>query len=346
MTNTPSENSIFNDIKQLIEQSRSQVAMAVNTAMSQLYWQIGVRIKSHILHDKRAEYGEQVIKNLSVILTQEFGKGWGQNQLRHFLRAAETFQDQNIFYALSRELSWTHIRTLMYLDNELKRSFYLEMCKHEKWSTRTLQERINSMLYERTAISKKPENTIKNELDDLKATQEIKPDLVFKDPYLLDFLGLQDTYSESDLENAILSELQKFIIELGSDFAFMARQKRITIGNDDYYIDLLFYHRRLKCLVAIELKLGKFEAAFKGQMELYLRWLEKYEMVEGENPPVGLILCASKNQEHVELLQLENSNIKVAEYITKLPDLKLLEDKLHRAIAAAQSKSLNHDSND
>ena len=140
------------------------------------------------------------------------------------------------------------------------------------------------------------------------------------------------------MEATILVELQKFIIELGSDFAFMSRQKRITIDNEDYYIDLLFYHRRLKCLVVVELKLGKFEAAHKGQMELYLRWLEKHEKVEGENSPIGLILCADINEEHVELLQLEKSNIKVAEYLTHLPDMKLLESKLHQAIERAKNR--------
>lgn len=201
-----------------------------------------------------------------------------------------------------------------------------------------MQERINSMLYERTAISKKPEITIQHDLELLKNDQQISPDLVFRDPYFLDFPGLNDNYSEKDLESAILVELQKFIIELGSDFAFMSRQKRISIDNEDYYLDLLFYHRRLKCLIAIELKLGKFEAAFKGQMELYLRWLSKHEMVEGENQPIGLVLCAYKNEEHVELLQLEQSNIKVAEYLTRLPDMKILESKLHQAIERAKNK--------
>lgn len=214
------------------------------------------------------------------------------------------------------------------------------MCKLEKWSVRTLKDRINSMLYERTAISKKPEELIQKEIDSLRNSQKLSPDLVFRDPYFLDFLGLKDIYSEKDLEDSILAELQKFIIEFGSDFAFLARQKRITIDNDDYYIDLLFYHRRLKCLVAIDLKLGKFEASYKGQMELYLRWLEKYEMLEGENLPIGLILCAAKNEEHIELLQLEHSNIKVAEYLTKLPELKLLEEKLHKAIEIAREKFL------
>jgi predicted nuclease of restriction endonuclease-like (RecB) superfamily len=332
-------NDLIVEIKSMIEQSKQQVAASVNAAITLLYWQIGKRINEEILLNSRADYGKQIVHTLSEQLVVEFGKGWGEKHLRHCLRIAETFQNKEIIYAVSRELSWTHLRSIIYIDEPLKRTFYLEMCKLERWSTRVLQERINSMLYERTAISKKPELTIQNELELLKNNQQISPDLVFKDPYFLDFLGLKDTYSEKDLEGSILIELQNFIIELGSDFAFLARQKRISIDNEDYYLDLLFYHRRLKCLVAIELKLGKFEAAHKGQMELYLRWLEKYESMEGENPPIGLILCASKNQEHVELLQLENSNIKIAEYLTKLPDFKLIEQKLHRAIEIAKSKN-------
>jgi predicted nuclease of restriction endonuclease-like (RecB) superfamily len=332
-------NDLIVEIKSMIEQSKQQVAASVNAAITLLYWQIGKRINEEILLNSRADYGKQIVHTLSEQLIVEFGKGWGEKHLRHCLRIAETFQNKEIIYAVSRELSWTHLRSIIYIDEPLKRTFYLEMCKLERWSTRVLQERINSMLYERTAISKKPELTIQNELELLKNNQQISPDLVFKDPYFLDFLGLKDSYSEKDLEGSILVELQNFIIELGSDFAFLARQKRISIDNEDYYLDLLFYHRRLKCLVAIELKLGKFEAAHKGQMELYLRWLEKYESMEGENPPIGLILCASKNQEHVELLQLENSNIKIAEYLTKLPDFKLIEQKLHRAIEIAKSKN-------
>lgn len=194
------------------------------------------------------------------------------------------------------------------------------------------------MLYQRTAISKQPSETIQNDLTLLNKDKTLSTDLVFRDPYLLDFLGLKDTYSEKDLESAILVELQKFITEMGTDFGLLARQKRITIDQEDYYLDLLFYHRRLKSLVAIELKLGKFQAAHKGQMELYLRWLAKHESVQGENPPIGLILCASKNEEHAELLQLDQSNIKVAEYLTHLPDLKILEQKLHQAIEIARIK--------
>jgi predicted nuclease of restriction endonuclease-like (RecB) superfamily len=224
------------------------------------------------------------------------------------------------------------------MEDTLKRDFYIEMCKLEKWSTRTLQERIQSMLFERTAISKKPEQTIKNDLSLLNKEQKLSADLVFKDPYVLDFLGLKDTYSEKDLESAIIAELQRFISELGSDFAFLARQKRITIDTTDYYIDLLFYHRRLKCLVAIDLKIGNFEASYKGQMELYLRYLEKYEQVEGENSPIGLILCSGKNAEHVELLQLDKSNIRLADYLTILPSQEVLKQKLHRAIELARNR--------
>ena len=212
------------------------------------------------------------------------------------------------------------------------------MCKLEKWSVRVFQERIQSMLYERTAISKKPALTIQNDLEQLKNEQKLSPDLVFKDPYVLDFLGLKDTYSEKDLESSIIAELQQFITELGSDFAFLARQKRITIDTTDYYIDLLFFHRRLKCLVAIDLKIGNFEAAYKGQMELYLRYLEKYEQVEGENSPIGLILCSGKNEEHVELLQLDKSNIKVADYLTLLPSQEVLKQKLHQAIEISKNR--------
>jgi predicted nuclease of restriction endonuclease-like (RecB) superfamily len=329
---------LVGDIKTLIAESRQQLVVAVNSAMSMLYWSIGKRINDEVLQNQRAEYGKEIVVTLSRQLEVEYGKGWGEKQLRQCMKLAETFPEKEIVYTLCRQLSWSHIRLVMFMDEALKRQFYIEMCTLEKWSVRTFQERINSMLFERTAISKKPELTIQNDLDQLKNEKLLSVDLVFRDPYFLDFLGLKDAYSEKDLEANILVELQRFIIELGSDFAFMARQKRITIDTDDYYIDLLFYHRRLKCLVAIDLKLGKFEAAFKGQMELYLRWLEKYETIEGENKPIGMILCASKNEEHIELLQLDKSNIKVAEYLTKLPDMKLLEKQLHRAIEIARHK--------
>jgi len=329
---------LFVSIKELIEQSKQQIAVSVNATMTALYWQIGSTIKIEVLKNNRAEYGQQIVQTLSAQLEKDYGKGWSEKQLRHCVQFVTVFEDEQIVSALRRQLSWTHLKALIYIEAPLKREFYIEMCKLEKWSSRQLQERIQSLLYERTAISRKPELTIQHDLDLLKNEQKLNPDLVFRDPYFLEFLGLSDMYSEKDLESSIIAELQRFIIELGSDFAFMSRQKRISIDNRDYYIDLLFYHRRLKCLVAIDLKIGEFEASYKGQMELYLRYLEKYEQVEGENTPIGLILCTGKNEEHVELMQLDKSNIRVAEYLTMLPSQKVLREKLHRAVEIAHQK--------
>jgi predicted nuclease of restriction endonuclease-like (RecB) superfamily len=330
-------NGLVSEIKILIEQSKQQVSVTVNATITILYWNVGKKINNEILKDQRAGYGKQIVNTLSAQLTSEYGNGWSEKQLRHCLRFAETINDEQIVSTLWRQLSWSHIKEVIYFDDELKRMFYIEMCKIEKWSVRTFRERIQSMLYERTAISKKPEDTIKKELQQLNETNQITPELVFRDPYFLDFLGLKDTYSEKDLESAIIAELQRFITELGNDFAFLARQKRLMIDNRDYYIDLLFYHRRLKCLVAIDLKIGEFDAAYKGEMELYLGYLEKHETVEGENSPIGLILCAGKNPEHIELLQLHKSNIKVADYFTILPSKEILLDRLHKAIEIAQN---------
>lgn len=212
------------------------------------------------------------------------------------------------------------------------------MCLKEQWSTRTLQDRIRSMLYERTALSQLPEKTIEIQLKELKEEDKITPELVFRDPYVLDFLQLSDAYNEKDVEQAIFIALEKFILELGKDFYFVARQKRSTLDDIDHYIDLIFYHRKLKCFVVIDLKLDKFLAEYKGQMELYLRYLQKYEMMPEENPLVGLILCTEKGKEQIELLILPEDRIKVSEYLTKLPPKELFEEKLHKALLTAQAK--------
>lgn len=335
---TTTQPLILADIRQLIEGARQRAATAVNAELTRLYWHIGRRLQQEVLGGERAEYGKQMILTLAQQLTGEYGKGWSERQLWLCLQMAQTFPEAGIVNTVCAELSWSHLRQLIGFDDPLKRDFYIEMCRLEHWSVRQLQERIKSMLYERTAISRKPEQTIRQEISALREQGQLSPDLAFRDPYLLDFLGLADTYAERDLESAITAELQRFIIELGSDFAFLARQKRITIDQRDYYIDLLFYHRRLRCLVAIDLKIGEFEAAYKGQMELYLRYLEKHEQMEGENTPIGLILCTGKNHEHVELLQLDKSNIRVADYLTLLPPKELLEAKLHRSIELARKR--------
>jgi predicted nuclease of restriction endonuclease-like (RecB) superfamily len=334
----PSAAPLMADLRQLISQARHRAAQSINAELSMLYWQIGQRISTELLQNQRAEYGKQIIPELAKQLTHDFGKGWTQRQLRYCIRLIELFPDSSIWHTLCAKLSWSHIRLITQIDKPLKREFYIEICSLENWSVRQLQERINSLLFERTAISKLPDETIRHDLQMLRDQKQISADLAFRDPYVLDFLGLAGTHTERDLESAILAEMQRFITELGSDFAFLARQKRITIDQRDYYIDLLFYHRRLRRLVAIDLKIGEFEAAYKGQMELYLRYLEKYEQMDGEETPIGLILCTGKNQEHIELLQLAQSNIRVADYLTLLPTKQTLQDKLHLSIELARQK--------
>jgi len=337
---------LLGDVRALIEAAREQTARAVNLALVGLYWHIGTRIRQDILREKRAGYGEEIVATLSRQLTAEFGRGYTEKGLRRMIQFAESFPDGEIVAALSRELSWSHFVELIPLEDRLKRDFYAEMCRVERWSVRTLRHKVAHLLYERTALSKKPDEVIARDIAALRDEDRITPDLVFRDPYFLDFLGLTaGTYSEKDVEAAILRELEGFILELGTDFALAARQKRISVDSVDYYLDLLFYHRRLRRLVAVELKIEKFEAAHKGQMELYLRWLEKYETRPGEEPPLGLILCADKSEEHVELLQLDKSGIRVAQYLTELPPRELLEKTLHNSIRRARERLAltNHD---
>lgn len=332
------DNNLFADIRQMIEATRTQVAATVNSAMTLMYWHIGNRINREVLGGERAAYGKQIVETLALNLTKEYGKGFDAKSLRKMMQFASVFPDIQIVAPLVGQLSWSHFLQVIPIDDDLARNFYLTMAADQRWSKRTLKAKIDGMLYERTAVAKQPEEVILHDLEELRNERKISADLVFQDPYVLDFLGMHDNYSEKDLESAIIAELQRFITELGNDFAFLARQKRITVDNEDYYIDLLFYHRRLRCLVAIDLKLGKFQAAYKGQMDLYLRWLEKYDMADGENKPIGLILCAGKNEEHIELMHLNDSNIRVADYLTKLPDRKLLEQKLQQAIERAQHR--------
>lgn len=317
--------NLIGDIQQVIEAAREQTARAVNSALVIMYWQIGKRIREDVLQNERAEYGKEIVSALSAQLTTEYGKGFGQRNLEQMIRFAEVFPDGSIAQTLSAQLSWSHFTEIIRLDDQLKRDFYAEMCRVERWSVRTLRHKIGHLLFERTAVAKMPVELIADDIATLRDEDRLTPDMVFRDPYFLDFLGLSGFHSEKDVEEAILRELEAFVLELGTDFAFVARQKRITVDNEDYYLDLLFYHRRLRCLVAIDLKLGKFQAADKGQMELYLRWLEKHEMHPGEETPIGLILCADKSEEHVELLRLEDSNIRVSRYLTELPSKELLE---------------------
>jgi predicted nuclease of restriction endonuclease-like (RecB) superfamily len=336
---TQSDGVLFDEIRGLIEQTRSRVATTVNSALVLMNWHIGKRISAEVLKNKRAEYGNEIVQTLSAQLVAEYGNSFTRANLFRMIQFAEVFPDNEIVVTLSRQLNWSHFLAILPIKDQLQRDFYAEMCRIERWSVRTLRNKINGMLFERTAISKKPEEIIKNEIAELRDEDRLTPDLIFQDTYFLDFLGLEGNFSEKDLENAILRQLEKFLLELGVGFAFVARQKRITVDGDDFHIDLLLYHRELRRLVVIELKLGKFMPADFGQTEFYLRWLDKHERKPWEESPIGLILCSERSTERVELLALDERGIKVADYWTHLPDKKLLERKLHEAVILAREFS-------
>lgn len=330
--------ALLNDVRQLIEQARAHVASTANSAQTLLYWRVGERVRREVLGEARADYGEQIVSTLSTQLVQAYGQSFGLRSLRRMVQFSEVFPDAQIVATLSRELSWSHFIEILPLKQPLEREFYAEMCRIERWGVRTLRERIGSQLFLRSAIAKRPEGVIARELSHLREGGQMTPDLVFRDPYMLDFLGLPDGYSERDLESAILREMERFLLELGAGFTFVARQKRISVGADDFYLDLLFYHRHLRRLVAVELKLEKFAPAHKGQMELYLRWLNQNDRAEGEASPIGLILCASADREQVELLDLDSANIRVAQYLHALPDVQVLQAQLHRVVQLARER--------
>ncbi|MDQ1354307.1 MAG: hypothetical protein QG657_4616 [Acidobacteriota bacterium] len=329
---------IFKKVSTLIEEARKKVALTINEEMIVLYWNVGKIIKEAIIKNIRAEYGKQIVQSLAAQLVLRYGRGFSKRNLWYMVQLYENFPILQSVIGEFKNLSWTHIISLLPLKDALKRNFYSTLCQKELWNTRTLKDRMDSMLYERTALSKLPGKTIENQLRGLKEEDKMTTDMVFRDPYVLDFLELQDTFSEKDLEQAILNALEKFIMEFGQDFFFVARQKRIIIDNEDYYIDLLFYHRKLKCFVVIDLKLGKFKAEYKGQMELYLKYLEKNEMAKDENLPIGIILCSEKGKEKIELLFSPVDKIKVSEYLTNLPSKKMLAEKLSKAVKSAQLK--------
>ncbi len=329
---------LIEDLRTLIEDTQQSIATTVNAGLTLLYWQVGNRILTEVVKDDRAEYGKEIVVTVSRQLTIEYGIGFSEKNVRRMIQFAELFPDRQIVVSAVRQLSWSHFTALIPIKDDIKRDFYAEMCRIEKWNVRTLRNKIDSMLFERTALSKKPEELIALEVKALKHDDLLTPDLIFRDPYILQFLNLNDRYLEKDLEDAIMRELEQFLLELGTGFTFLARQKCITVDDEDFHLDLLFFHRDLKRLVAIELKLGDFKPEYKGKMELYLRWLDKYERRPGEEAPMGLILCAGKKQERIELLELGKSGIHVAEYLTVLPPKEVLREKLLKAIEHARKR--------
>ena len=325
MKNT-SSTTLLLDLSQIIEQGKKQLVAHVNTTLTLVYWQVGLRINADILNNERATYGKEIVSQLATSLSEKYGKSFGVSNLRRMMQFADVFSDFQIVAPVARQLSWSHFIELIPL-KEAARNYYVIKAAEETWSRNELRRQIERKAFERKEIA---------QLQLTESSTDIQNS--FKDPYFLDFLGLKEGYLENDLESVILKELEHFILELGKGFAFVERQKRLVLDGQDFYIDLLFYHRKLKRLVAIELKLGKFKPAHKGQMELYLKWLDKFEKQKDENSPIGLILCAEKSNEQIELLEMGKDGIMVAEYWTELPSKSLLEAKLHDALIEARAR--------
>jgi predicted nuclease of restriction endonuclease-like (RecB) superfamily len=328
--------SLHAELRALIASSRQRLAGAVNAELTRLYWTVGQRLRTEVLGDARASYGTQLLDQLGQQLANEFGRGFESRNLRRMVKFAEAFSDAAIVSTLSAKLSWSHMVAIVALKSPDARQFYAQHAAQDGWSVRELNHQIERKAFERNELaSLQGPPPVRAEPVEAFATN---PAQVFKDPYFLDFLGLRQGHDEADLEAAILRQLEAFILELGRGFAFVERQKRMVIDGEDFYLDLLFYHRRLRRLVAIELKLGRFKAAHKGQMELYLKWLDKHEREAGEEAPIGLILCAESSREQVELLQMHKDGITVAEYWTELPPKAELEQHLHQALIEARER--------
>lgn len=315
------EERLFQDLTEIIENGKKTVVSHINRTLTLVYWQVGQRISKGMLDYARADYGKQIIPNLAKNLEDKYGRSFSVRNLRRMIQFSQVFPDFEIVSTLSSQLSWSHFLEVLSITEESKRIFYLQKALEEKWSVRLLRKQIERKMFERKEIA---QIQIKDNINEAEAT--------FKDPYFLDFLGLKEGYLENELESAILKEIELFILELVIGFAFVERQKRMIIDGEDFYLDLLFFHRKLKRLVAIELKLGKFKASYKGQMELYLKWLEKHEQQEEEKTPIGLILCAEKSNEQIELLEMGKDGIMVAEYWTELPPKEELEEKLQELL--------------
>jgi len=332
------EQQLGADVERLIESAKKTVIKHANDTLVILNWKIGQRISIDILKLQRAAYGKKIIENLSKRLTTKYGPGYSSRNLHRMVQFFSLYGDLKIVSSLMTQLDWTHFVYLITIDDPLKREFYTEMCRIEGWRSRNLKEKIAGMYYERIGLAKKPNEVIQAELQKLKKTGEVTTDYVIQDPIIFNHLMGRDFPTEKSLEQAILNDIENFLLSFGNGFAFLERQKSIEIDGEFFYIDLLMYHRRLRCLVVVELKLGRFKAQDKGQTELYLRWLEKNEMQPNENPPIGIILCSEKSDETVELLQLNDSGIHISQFLTELPPKEIFAERLHVAIKKAKER--------
>lgn len=328
--------TLHQEIRKLIHQAREHVAREYNSTQVLLNWMIGKRIDEEFFDSQRATYGDKVLENIANQLSLEYGRGYGKINLSRMLKLSRLFPTREIVSTLSKQLSWSHFVMVCAIDETLKRDFYTEMCRIQHWSVRDFKRQMDSMLYERTVISKEPEVVIKSSIDALKKNDSVSSNLVFKDPYFISFIGSSNYKSERDLEDLILDNIVEFLQELGDDFCFVSRQKRMSTGRKDRYLDLLFFNRRLRRLIALDLKLNNFDPAYKGQMEWYLNWLDKNARLPFEEKPLGIILCAGKDQDDIEYLKMDQSGIHVAQYINELPSQEILEQKFHQAIESAR----------
>ena len=322
-----SEQVLFEEISALIEQSRRTIYAQASSATVLLFWRIGRRVNNEILQNKRADYGKQIVVTLSRQLEAVYGRSFEEKNLRRMLQFANQFSDEEIVVSLSRQLSWSHFLALIPLKTSEAKMFYANESFNGCLGVRDLRKLISRKAYERKEIA-----------DSQISTGSPIPTGTFKDPYLFDVLGIKDEYLESDVEEAILRELEKFILEFGKGFAFVERQKRMIVDGHDRTLDLLFYNRYLKRLVAVEVKYGRFDARDSGQLKLYLKWLNRYERQEGENEPIGLILCSEAGREEVELLEMDKDGILVAEYWTTLPPKAEFEQKIHMILEETRER--------
>lgn len=333
---TIDQEKLYNDLDALITKTQQDTLRNINQSGVLLYWNIGQRINQDTLKLERAKYGEKVIAETADKLQMKHGKGFGRRVVYRSIQFAKFFPEREIVLLLSRQLKWTHFVSLLNIDDSLKRNFYAEMARIERWTTRKLNETIGSMFFERTALAKKPEKIIQQELATLRKTDTLKPDFILQDPVIFEFLGNKPIRNEKDFENAIIDDIEQFLLNMGVGFTFQERQKVIEVDGEHFKIDLLMYNRRLQAMICIDIKMGTLKPKDKGQMELYLRWLEKHEKQPNENPPLGIILCSEKSQERVELLALDKGNIRVSQFLTQLPPKEILAERLHQAIERAR----------
>jgi predicted nuclease of restriction endonuclease-like (RecB) superfamily len=321
------ESSLFMRVAEIIENRKSRAGAYANREATLMYWEVGEHINSVVLDGGRAEYGKKILTTLSAKLVAKYGKSFTERNLYRMILFAERFSDKEILPPLAAKLNWSHIIELLPLKTDEARIYYANDVVARGYGAKELRRQISRKAYERREIA----NTALSKGSSV-------PFNTFKDPYLLDLFGLRDNFIEADLEKAILMELESFLLEFGHGFTFVERQKRMIIDDEDIVLDLLFYHRVLRRLVAVELKLGVFKASYKGQMELYLKWLDKYERQAGEEAPIGIILCATASREKIELLELDKAGIAVAEYWTNLPPKAEFERKIKEMLAEARER--------